>query len=61
MTLNTVLIEVHGSGSLFKGFYKDTPAAKKGAVKVAGKRTNVAFVIAKVQSDFNVVGGKIKI
>ena len=57
---NTILIEVHGSGSKFKGFHKDTTAAKEAAIKAAGKRYNVSFVIAKVQSDFNVIGGEIR-
>ena len=59
-TWNTVLIEVHGSGSKFKGFHKDTATAKKAAIKAAGKRYNIEFVIAKVQSDFNVIGGEIR-
>lgn len=60
MERNTVLIEIHESGSKFRGFFKDTVTAKKEAVKVTGKRFNVMFTIAKVQSDFNVIGGKIK-
>ena len=59
-TWNTVLIEIHGSGSKFRGFHRDTASAKKAAVKAAGKKDNVEFVIAKVQSNFNVVGKKIR-
>ena len=47
-------------GSKFKGFHKDTATAKKAAAKAAGKRYNVSFVIAKVQSEFNVIGGEIR-
>ena len=59
-TWNTVLIEIHGSGSKFKGFHRDTATAKKAAVWITGKRGNVEFVIAKVQSNFNVIGAKIR-
>lgn len=59
-TWNTVLIEIHGGGSKFRGFHRDTATAKKAAVKAAGKRGNVEFVIAKVQSNFNVIGGEIR-
>lgn len=59
-TWNTVLIEVHGCGSKFRGFHRDAATAKKAAVKAAGKRGNVEFVIAKVQSNFNVIREEIR-